>query len=95
MDSVTRFFAYGFFLESSSPKPLIIVLGLFQFFQKITEIFASQWAPWVSTTPTANLPPIPQVLLILAGNLPPVSMTPVAICHCNQLHWRQICHGCQ
>ncbi len=34
-DSVTRFFASGFFLESVSPKPLIILLRLFQIFSKI------------------------------------------------------------
>jgi hypothetical protein len=34
-DSVTRFFAFGFFHESVSPKPLIIPLGLFQIFSKI------------------------------------------------------------
>jgi hypothetical protein len=31
-------------------------LGHFQFFQKFAEIFASQGAPPVSTTPAANLP---------------------------------------
>ncbi len=35
MDSVTRFFASGFFHKSVSPKPLIIPLGLFQVFPKI------------------------------------------------------------
>jgi long-subunit acyl-CoA synthetase (AMP-forming) len=34
-DSVTRFFASGFFHESPSPKPLIITLGSFQIFSKI------------------------------------------------------------
>jgi hypothetical protein len=34
MDSVTRFFASGFFHESSSPKPMKIKLGSFQTFSK-------------------------------------------------------------
>jgi hypothetical protein len=31
-------------------------LGLFKFFRKFAEMFASQCAPPVSTTPVANLP---------------------------------------
>jgi hypothetical protein len=46
----------------------------FEFFQKFAEIFASQGAPPVSTTPVANLPPVS----IPVANLPPVSMTPAA-----------------
>ncbi len=34
-DSVTRFFASGFFHESVSPKPLSILLGPFRIFSKI------------------------------------------------------------
>ncbi len=34
-DNVTRYFASGFFHESSSPKPLKITLESFKFFQKI------------------------------------------------------------
>jgi hypothetical protein len=34
-DNVTRYFASGFFHESSSPKALKITLGSFNFFQKI------------------------------------------------------------
>ncbi len=41
------------------------------------------------------LPPVLLVLLIPAANLPPVSTTPVAICHRYQRHRRQICHRCQ
>jgi hypothetical protein len=33
-DNVTRFFASGFFRESSSPRPLKITLGSFQIFLK-------------------------------------------------------------
>jgi hypothetical protein len=51
-DSVTRFFASGFFHESPSPKPLIITLRSFQIFSKILGV-ASQGAP-----PVANLPPV-------------------------------------
>jgi hypothetical protein len=50
-DSVTRFFASGFFPESVSPKPLIIPLGTFQIFAKI---FAAQGLLPVSLTPVAN-----------------------------------------
>jgi len=53
-------------------------LGHFKFFQKFVEIFASQGAPPVSTTPAANLPPIPLELLMPVANLAPVSLTPVA-----------------
>ncbi len=45
------------------------------------EIFASQGAPPVSTTPVANLPP--------------VSKTPAANCRWYQRHRRQICHPYQ
>jgi hypothetical protein len=39
------------------------LLGLFQsFFQKLAEIFASQGAPSVSTTPVANTPPVSMTL---------------------------------
>jgi hypothetical protein len=34
-DNVTRYFASGFFHESSSPKPLKMTLGSFKFFVKI------------------------------------------------------------
>ncbi len=50
-DSVTRFFASGFFRESSSPKPMKSACGSIQIFQTFAEIFASQGAPPVSTTP--------------------------------------------
>jgi hypothetical protein len=52
-----------------------------RFFRKFTEIFASQGAPPVSTTPVANLPP--------------VLMSPVANCHRYQLHQWHICHRYQ
>jgi hypothetical protein len=43
------------------------------FLRKFTEIFASQGAPPLSTTPVANLPPVPLVLLTPVANWPPVS----------------------
>ncbi len=42
------------------------------------EIFTSQGAPLVSTTPAVYLPPVPMVSLILVANLPSVSATQVA-----------------
>jgi hypothetical protein len=36
------------------PSPRVCNLDRFEFFQKFTEIFASQGAPPVSTTPVAN-----------------------------------------
>jgi hypothetical protein len=53
-NSVTRFFASGFFHESSSPKPLNIALGSSNFFLRFAEIFPSQGAPPLSTSPAAN-----------------------------------------
>jgi hypothetical protein len=51
-------FASRLFHESSTPKPLKITLGSFRIFGKFAEIFASQGAPPVSTTPVAILPPV-------------------------------------
>jgi hypothetical protein len=81
--SVTRFFASGFLHESPSPKPLKVTLGSFRFFRKFAEIFTSQGAPPLSTTPVANLPPMSRTP---AANLPPVSTI---------VHWWQICQRCQ
>jgi hypothetical protein len=66
--SAKRFFASGFYHESSSPKPLQITQGNFEFFQKFAEIFPRPDAPPVSTTPVANLP---AVLTTPVSNLPP------------------------
>ncbi len=76
-----------FFHESVSPQPQSIPLGPFRIFKKFAEIFASQGAPPVSTTPVANLP---LVSMTPAAKVPPVSTTPAAICHRYQLHRRQI-----
>jgi hypothetical protein len=40
------------------PSPRVFHLDRFEFFRKFAEIFASQGAPPVSTTPVANLPPV-------------------------------------
>jgi hypothetical protein len=53
-DSVTRVFAPGFLHESVSPQPQSIPLRLFRIFRKFAEIFASQGAPPISTTPASN-----------------------------------------
>ncbi len=55
--NATHFFASCFY-ESSSPKHQKVTLGSFWIFHKSAEIFASQGAPPVSTTPVANLPPV-------------------------------------
>jgi hypothetical protein len=63
----------------------------FKIFQKFAEIFASQGAPLVSTTPVANLP---LVSTTSAANFSTifatgVKTTPVANCHQYQRHRRQ------
>jgi hypothetical protein len=40
------------------PHPRVFRLDRFEFFRKFAEIFASQGAPPVSTTPVENLPPV-------------------------------------
>jgi hypothetical protein len=40
------------------PSTRVFHLDRFEFFRKFAEIFASQGAPLVSTTPVANLPPV-------------------------------------
>ena len=75
-----------FFMNHFPPSPRVFHLDRFEFFRKFTEIFASQGAPPVSTTPVANLPPVsttpaaklPPVSTTPVANLPPVSATPVA-----------------
>ncbi len=47
-------FCFRFFHESSSPKPLKITLGSFQFFGKFAEIFASQGAPHAGINDTVG-----------------------------------------
>jgi hypothetical protein len=81
-----------FFMNQFPPSPRVFHLDRFEFFQKFAEIFASQGAPPVSTTPVANLPPVSTTP---AAKLPSVSTTPVANCHWYQRRRRQICHRCQ
>jgi hypothetical protein len=47
-----------FFMNQFPPSPRVFHLDRFEFFRKFVEIFASQGAPPVSTTPVANLPPV-------------------------------------
>ncbi len=47
-----------FFTNQFPPSPWVFHLDRFEFFRKFSEIFASQGAPPVSTTPVANLPPV-------------------------------------
>jgi len=75
-----------FFMNQFPPSSRVFHLDRFEFFRKFAEIFASQGAPPVSTTPVANLPPVsttpaaklPPVSTTPVANLPPVSATPVA-----------------
>jgi hypothetical protein len=52
------FFFWFFFINQFPPSPRVFHLDRFEFFRKFAEIFASQGAPPVSTTPVANLPPV-------------------------------------
>ncbi len=47
-----------FFMNQFPPSPRVSHLDRFELFRKFAEIFASQGAPQVSTTPVANLPPV-------------------------------------
>ncbi len=64
-----------FFINQFPPHPRVFHLDRFEFFRKFAEIFASQGAPPVLTTPVANLP---AVSTTPTAKLPPVSTTPVA-----------------
>jgi hypothetical protein len=81
------FLVLVFFINQFPPHPIVFHVDRFKFFQKFAEIFASQGAPTVSTTPVANLPLLSTTP---AAKLPPVSTTPVANCHRYQQHRRQI-----
>jgi hypothetical protein len=85
-DSVTRFFASGFFHESPSSKPLKITLGSFRIFSKILgDIRKSRCTTGVNDTggkfatcvndTGGELPPVSTTP---AANLPPVSTKPAA-----------------
>jgi hypothetical protein len=47
-----------FFMNQIPPSPRVFHSDSFKFFRKFAEIFASQGAPPVSTTPVANFPTI-------------------------------------
>jgi hypothetical protein len=47
-----------FFMNLFPSSPRVFHLDRFEFFPKFAEIFVSQGAPPVSTTPVANLPPV-------------------------------------
>ncbi len=51
-----------FLLQVFFPQAQNITWGHFKFFWKIAEIFISQGAPSVSTTPVANWPPVSMTL---------------------------------
>jgi hypothetical protein len=70
-DSVTRFFASVFFLESVSPKPLIIPSGPFRIFSKIRgDIRSSRFATGVNYTGGKwKKSSIRKILIILFGHL--------------------------
>ncbi len=72
-NSVTIFFASGFFHESVSPQPQSIPLGLFRIFSKNRgNIRKSRCTTGVNNI-GGNLPPVSKTLV---ANLSPVSMTP-------------------
>ncbi len=83
-------FCFWFFHESvSPPSPRVSHQDRFEFFRKFAEIFASDGAPPVWTTPVANLPPVSTTpaanfatsfasFVDTVANLPPVSTTPAA-----------------
>ncbi len=56
--TVSRDFLLQVFFMNHLPQALKIALGSFRFFRKFAEIFESQGAPPVSTTPVANFPPV-------------------------------------
>jgi hypothetical protein len=69
--SVTRLFASGFFLESVSPKPLIIAMGPFRIFSKIRgDIRSRMFATGVNDTDGKwKKPSSRKILIILFGHL--------------------------
>jgi hypothetical protein len=66
-----RFFAFGFFLESVSPKSLIIPLGSFRIFSKIRrDIRSSGFATGVSDSGGKwKKPSSRKILIVLFGHL--------------------------
>jgi hypothetical protein len=88
MDSVTRFFASGFFHESPSPKPLKITVGSFRIFSKIRgDIRKSKCTNDVNDTSGKFATDVND---IGGKKLPPVSTTPAANLPPVHRHRRQI-----
>jgi hypothetical protein len=73
-----------FFMNQFPPSPRVSHKGRFKFFQKLAEIFASQGAQPVSTTPVANFTTSFASVADAGGNLPPVSTTLRQIWHWSQ-----------
>ncbi len=85
---VSRDFWFSFFMNHLPPIPWKLSFGLFIFFGKFVEIFASQGAPPVSTILVANLPKVSMIPVAnlyrwccwyWVANMPKVSITPVVI----------------
>jgi hypothetical protein len=77
-DSVTRFFAAGFFHESVYPQPQSIPKGPFRiFFENLRRYSQVKVHHRYQRHRWQILPPVWLVLLIPVANLPPVSTTPV------------------
>ncbi len=83
------FLPLAFFMNQFPPSPRVLHLDRFKFFRKFAEIFASQGAPPVSTTPVANFSSLFASVVDTGGKfatgvndaggkLPPVSTTPAA-----------------
>jgi hypothetical protein len=87
MDSVTRFFASGFFHESPSPKPLIMTLESFRIISKFRgDIRKSRCTTGVNDTGGKFATGVNNT----GGKLPPVSRHRRQICHRYQRHRRKI-----
>jgi hypothetical protein len=86
-----------FFMNQFPPSPRVSHWDRFECFRKFAEIFASKGAPPVSTTPVANfatsLASVVDVSTTPTAKFPPVSTTPVAICHRYQRHRWQFATG--
>ncbi len=74
-------------MNQFTPHPRVFRLDRFKFFRKFAEIFASQGAPPVSTTPVTNLPPI--------SATPAANFYTIFASVVDQRHRRQICHRCR
>ncbi len=95
-DSVTRFFASGFFHESPSPKPLIITLGSFRIFSKIRgDIRKSRCTTGVNDTGGKFAAGINETGGKFCHQFPLCCWHRWQNCHRCQRYRRQICRRCQ